>query len=120
MLGRVSFVFLVSSCVGGALALTSGLLGPEKNFCPGLSSVDLDACLISDPCCFVTPRFENGCFLGCDPVCHNSAFCDRKCPVLKRYEVESCVNTDGLCFVQELKEDIFGQTCFRGCVKGCA
>ena len=28
MLERVNFVFLVSSCVGGALALTSGLLGP--------------------------------------------------------------------------------------------
>ncbi|XP_062609372.1 uncharacterized protein LOC134271137 [Saccostrea cucullata] len=80
----------------------------------------MEACLNSDPCCFVSPVFVNGCFRGCQVACHNSILCPRICPVLKRFDIEKCVNSDPYCFVQKLTDVTrSGRVCFKGCMMAC-
>uniref|UniRef100_K1RCL0 Uncharacterized protein n=1 Tax=Magallana gigas TaxID=29159 RepID=K1RCL0_MAGGI len=91
----------------------------DLNRCRFNDPPDLTSCIIRDPCCFVTPVFESGCFTGCRVACHNSLDCERACPVLTEYDVQNCVNTDNHCFVEKLWEEIGGRKCFKGCVKAC-
>ncbi|XP_052718525.1 uncharacterized protein LOC128190489 [Crassostrea angulata] len=107
---------IIAVCIGVGSTFS---LKPDLNRCRFNDPPDLTSCIIRDPCCFVTPVFEFGCFTGCRVACHNSLDCERACPVLTEYDVQNCVNTDNHCFVEKLWEEIGGRKCFKGCVKAC-